>query len=223
MKKRNKLLLAMATAGLCLTTSLPVAAQQAGDILLRLGATSVMPNDDSGAVEPLAGTGVSVDDGTSLGITVTYMVSDTFGVEVLGALPFSHDITGNKGAIDGVSVGKVDHLPPTVTAQYHFKPASNIRPYVGAGINYTTFMDEKADSEIEAIVGETDISLDDSFGLALSAGVDIDINEDWYFNTSVWYIDIDTEATLKTAGAGELEVDVEIDPWVVMLGVGTRF
>ena len=223
MKKGNKLLLAMATAGLCLTTSLPASAQQAGDILLRLGVASVMPNDDSGDVKPLSGTGVSVDDATSLGITLTYMVSDTFGIELLGALPFEHDITGNKGAIDGVEVGTTDQLPPTLVAQYYFQPNSNVRPYVGAGINYTTFLDEEADSELEAIVGKTKISLDDSFGLALNAGVDVDINEDWYFNTSLWYIDIDTEGTLKTAGAGTLEVDVDIDPWVVMIGVGTRF
>ena len=223
MKERNKLLFAMAAAGLCLTTSLPATAQQAGDVLLRFGVASVMPNDDSGEVEPLSGTGVSVDNGISLGITVTYMVSDTFGVELLGALPFEHDITGNKGAIDGVEVGTTDQLPPTFVAQYYFQPNSDVRPYVGAGINYTTFMDEEADSELEDIVGETKISLDDSVGLALNAGVDIDINDDWFFNTSLWYIDIDTDGTLKTAGAGKLEVDVEIDPWVVMIGVGTRF
>ena len=202
--------------------ALPATAAQ-GDILLRFGPASVMPNDDSGEVEPLSGTGVEVDDGNSVAFTITYMYTDNFGIEVLGALPFEHDIKGDKGAIDGVEVGSIEHLPPTVVAQYYFQPQSNVRPYVGAGINYTIFSNEDADSEIEAVVGDTDISLDDSVGLAVMGGVDVDINEDWFFNASLWYIDIETEAELETAGAGDLEVDVDIDPWVVMLGVGTRF
>jgi outer membrane protein len=65
--------------------------------------------------------------------------------------------------------------------------------------------------------------VDDSNGLTAADGVDVDISENWIFNASLWYIDIDTTAELDTADAGWLEVDVEIDPWVFMLGVGTRF
>ena len=49
------------------------------------------------------------------------------------------------------------------------------------------------------------------------------MNDTWFINTSVWYVDIGTEATLKTAGAGTLKTDVDINPWVVMLGAGMRF
>ncbi len=35
------------------------------------------------------------------------------------------------------------HLPPTLTAQYHFDLANKkVHPFVGAGINYTHFFDE---------------------------------------------------------------------------------
>ena len=107
--------------------------------------------------------------------------------------------------------------------EYYFDPAADVRPYVGAGINYTLFSNESADSELEALVGDTDIDLDDSVGLALVGGVDVDINQDWFFNASLWYIDIETTAELETALAGDLEVDVDVDPWVVMVGVGTSF
>jgi len=222
MKKFNRAAITLAVASACLLP-LPAAAQGEGDVLLRFGAASVMPNDDSGEVKPLDGTGVEVKDGSSLAFTVTYMLTDNVGLELLGALPFEHDIKGNKGAIDGVDVGTIEHLPPTFVAQYYFQPASNVRPYVGGGINYTIFSNEEADSELENIVGETDIDLDDSVGLAVVGGVDVDINQDWYFNASLWYIDIETKAKLDTAGAGDLEVDVDVDPWVVMLGVGTTF
>ena len=222
MNKIKQLAIAITTISASVA-ALPAMAQGAGDFLVRFGPATVMPNDDSGEVEPLSGTGVEVDDGTSLAFTLTYMYSDNIGFSVLGALPFEHDIKGDKGAIDGVDVATIEHLPPTFTVEYYFKPDADVRPYVGAGINYTLFSDEDADSELEGIVGDTDIELDDSSGLAVVAGVDVDINEDWFFNGSLWYIDIETDADLDTALAGDLEVNVDIDPWVLMLGVGTTF
>jgi len=215
-------MIAIVTVGACLVVS-PAFAQKAGDIIVRVGPARVMPNDDSGEVKPLAGTGVEVDDATSLGFTFSYLYTDNIGIGLLGALPFEHDIKGDKGAIDGVDIGSIKQLPPTLVVEYYFQPNKPVRPYIGAGINYTYFFDEDADSELEGIVGDTDIDLDDSFGLAAVGGVDVDINDDWFFNASVWYIDIDTTAKLKTEDAGNLKVDVDIDPWVVMLGVGTRF
>lgn len=221
MKKLSQIVIAATALGTGMA-ALPAAAAE-GDILVRFGAASVMPNDDSGEVEPLSDTSVEVDDGNSLAFTISYMYSDNIGLSVLGALPFEHDIKGKGSPIDGVDVGSIEHLPPTFIVEYYFNPGSDVRPYVGAGINYTIFSNEDADSELEAITGDTDIDLDDSTGLAVMAGVDMDINEDWFFNASLWYIDIETTAELETANVGDLEVDVDIDPWVVMLGVGTRF
>ncbi len=222
MKFAKKAAISAAVAGAMLASS-PAFAVQEGDWLVRFGPASVMPNDDSGEVEPLADTGVEVGDGTSLGISLTYMLRDNVGIEVLGALPFEHDITGKGSIIDDVDIATIEHLPPTVVIEYYFDPGSNVRPYVGAGINYTTFMDESADSELETLVGDTDIELDASTGLAVVGGVDVDINENWFFNASLWYIDIETTAELETTGAGDLEVDVDIDPWVIMIGVGTSW
>ncbi|GMV69512.1 MAG: hypothetical protein AMXMBFR76_19510 [Pseudomonadota bacterium] len=198
-------------------------AYEAGDVLLRAGPTWVLPNDDSSAVKPIPGSGVEVDDGISLGFSVTYLLTPQIGVELLAALPFEHDIKG-EGSLDGVDIGSIKHLPPTVTLQWYPDLGVDwVQPYVGAGINYTTFFDEDADGELEAIVGKTDISLDDSWGYALELGADWRVSDRWYVNTSLWYVDIATDATLKTAGAGTLKTDVDIDPLVVMVGVGMRF
>ncbi len=221
MNKLKKTAIAVAAIGIGLGAS-QAYALETGDQMVRFGPASVMPNDDSGEVKPIPNTGVEVDDGTSLAFTYTYMFRDNVGFTVLGALPFEHDIEGTKD-LKGVDIATIEHLPPTFVAEYHFKPNADTRPYVGAGINYTTFMDESADSELEDLVGKTSIDLDDSWGLAVMGGVDMDINESWFFNASLWYIDIETDATLDTANAGRLKVNVDIDPWVVMLGVGTRF
>ncbi|MBU1191112.1 MAG: outer membrane beta-barrel protein [Gammaproteobacteria bacterium] len=196
-----------------------LAGVQQGDILVRAGVAYVSPQGDSDEITGIgAGAKVEADDATSLGITFTYMATDNIGIGVLAAWPFEHDIDA-EGSIAALgTVAEIEHLPPTVTLQWHFTPSSNVRPYVGAGINYTTFFSE----DTKGALASHDLSLDDSWGLALEAGVDIDINSDWFLSGQVWYLDIDTDASLR-GPVFNTNFDVEIDPWVMMLGVGTKF
>lgn len=217
---KTPLMASIATILLAMSSA-PVQAD-AGDILFRVGAAAVMPNDDSGEVTGLAGSAVGVEDNTQLGLTVSYMVNDNWAAELLAATPFKHDIKG-EGAIAALgTIGETKHLPPTLMASYHFSPKANFRPYAGVGLNYTTFFSEEASASLEGALGNTDIELDDSFGLAAHVGFDLDINEKWFFNTSLWYANIETEATLKS-GDTTRKVDVDINPYVVMVGVGTKF
>lgn len=206
------------TAGLGIVSTSAVAVSQ-GDILLRVGAAHVAPSGSSDEITGIAaGAEVEADSSTSLGLTLTYMATDQLGVGVLAAWPFSHDIeaTGSIAALG--KVAETDQLPPTVTLQWYFNPTSNIRPYVGAGINYTNFFSE----DTKGALSTHSLKLDDSWGLALEAGVDVDINNDWFVSGQVWYLDIDTEASL-TGPTYNTNFDVEIDPWVFMVGIGTHF
>lgn len=203
--KYSALLSTIAAATALGLASQPAAAIEKGDLLLRFGLAHVSPNDGSTGV--VANDAVGVEDDTQPFINLTWMLTDNLGLDILGATPFTHDITLNDSKI-----AETKHLPPTVGVQYHFTPKSNVRPYVGAGINYTTFFSEKVTSTI------TSISLDDSWGLAAQAGMDVDINQDWFFNADLRYMQIDTTATTNL---GNIEVD--INPWVISLGVGTRF
>ena len=93
---------------------------------------------------------------------------------------------------------------------------------MGLGVNYTLFFDENVDSELEGMFGPGDLKLDDSWGWAGQLGVDYLLDDHWLLNASVWYLDIETDATFKFA-ANRVTADVDIDPWVYMLGVGYRF
>jgi len=193
---------------LLLSCLLPLGAAHAvsqGDWLLRFGGAQVSPNDGSSGV--VANDAIGVDSNAQPFVNLTYMLRDNIGLEVLAALPFQHDIT-----LNGSKIAETKQLPPTISVQYHFRPKENIRPYVGAGINYTTFFSEKATATI------TSISLDDSIGLAAQVGVDGDINKKWFWNADVRYINIETTAETNI---GNIEVD--INPWVFSLGVGTYF
>lgn len=69
------------------------------------------------------------------------------------------------------------------------------------------------------------LHLPDSWGLALQAGLEIELADNWTFNIDVKKIEIDTDLTIRKAGNGALvaTADVEIDPIVVGIGIGYRF
>ncbi|HEX4882134.1 MAG TPA: OmpW family outer membrane protein [Porticoccaceae bacterium] len=220
MKQHSALVLA--TLGMLAGSS--ALAYQPGDFIMRAGVASVQPNEDSGELKlngtPLAGTEAGVDNNEQLGLTFTYMLTSNWGLGLLAATPFEHDIRA-KGV--GVDAGSIKHLPPTLTVQYFpLDASSSWQPYVGLGVNYTLFFDEDVDSELEGLFGPGDLELDDSLGWAGQLGVDYLLDEHWLLNASVWYLDIDTDATFKFA-ANRVTANVDVDPWVYMLGVGYRF
>ena len=183
-----------------LASSAAMAGTQEGDILVRARLINIAPSD-TGV------TGLDVESKMALDVDFTYMMSSNFGIELLLDTSSTHRITSG-----GNDVATARVLPPALIAQYHISPASNVRPYVGAGINYTLFLSEE-------LVGGGSIELDDSFGLVVQAGVDVDINSDWYFNADIKYIDMTTEASIN-GGSG---FDVDINPTVIGFGVGTKF
>lgn len=207
----------------------PAMAHEAGDFIVRMGGIKVVPDASSDAFDPalpaVGGLEVDVDDDTQLGLTFAYMVTDSIGVELVGATPFTHDIILDTGG-DGVVIGETSHLPPTLLAQFYAPQLGPMRAYLGAGVNYTLFFDESIDDAVVSpLVGgaDVDVKLSNSVGFAWEVGADFLINENWLLNASVWNIDIDTEARLYVNDARVDKIDVEIDPWVYMVGVGYRF
>ncbi|QFU76547.1 hypothetical protein EY643_13260 [Halioglobus maricola] len=218
-----KKILTLAVAAALASGAAVTQAYEAGDWILRAGAVTVAPDADSDIVDESLPVTVDVDDDTQLSIIGAYMVDPYWGIELLAATPFSHDIDVNE--VDA-QAGETKHLPPTLSVQWYPRGAADgWQPYVGIGVNYTYFFDEEANSDLEAIVGKADLDLDDSFGLSASAGVDIPLGENWALNAGVWYIDIDTTATvkLKEAGGAKVKFDVDIDPWVYNIGIAYKF
>lgn len=215
---RSKLLLCLTAA----TILAQPAFAEAGDVLVRVRAIDVVPTEESGPVLPaFPGGEVSVDDSIMPEIDFTYMLSNNVGAELILATTKHH--VGGEGDLGGLgNVASTWVLPPTLTLQYHFAPDAKVRPYVGAGVNYTIFYSEDSSDSLDAAIGATDVKLDNSFGYALQAGLDFDLTEKVFANVDVKYIDIDTTATLTT-GASTNKVDVSLDPLVFGVGLGMRF
>lgn len=201
----------------------PAHAEQ-GDLLVRLRGIIVAPNESSGGIKPtFPGEKVKVNNSVMPELDFTYMLTKHVGTELILATT-KHHVSGRSGTTG--SIGRLASswvLPPTLTVQYHFMPDGPVRPYVGAGINYTIFYSEKASKGLEDAVGHTRVGLKDSVGYALQAGVDVPIGKRTFVNFDVKYIDINTTARLDTAAIGTQRVRVHLDPLVVGMGIGMRF
>ncbi len=198
----------------------PLMAQETGWVL-RGRLINISPNDSSTTIGD-TGTGAAVDSAMTLEVDLTYKFNDRWAVEVIAATA-KHDLKTESGDLAGADAGEVTHLPPTVTLQYHFPVEGAFHPYVGAGLNYTIFYDYEISSDLRGL-GLSDLDFENSFGLAGQLGFDYDINDRWLFNVDVKYIKISTDVDLQLAVGGVLDtITVDIDPWVLGVGIGYRF
>jgi outer membrane protein len=178
----------------------------AGDVLVRLRAISIIPNVS--ANNTLSALNVNVNNAIVPELDLTYMIRDYLGVElILGTS--RHQVTSSLGNLGGVNV-----LPPTLLLQYHFNHQGRIRPYLGAGVNYTYFYNNGLN-----VNGQPISITNHSFGPAVQAGVDVQITKSLFVNADIKKIWMRTDASLGGASLGRLD----IDPVVVGLGVGMRF
>ncbi|MEN8624672.1 OmpW/AlkL family protein [Psychrobacter proteolyticus] len=198
--KLQSLVLATAAA-LTMTTTFAV---PAGTWSVAAGAHYVDPKSDNGTLDN--GLSVDVDGDIRPTISGEYFIANNVGVELLAAIPFHHDITLKTG--DTTIDAETQHLPPTLSVQYHFDSYDlpmNVKPFVGVGVNYTTFFKERI-----YLGNGNDLELDDSVGVAGHVGLDIPFAPTEAFRIDARYMDIKTDASLNGTDIGE----VDISPWV---------
>jgi len=206
MKNLSKLGIAL---GAALLFGAAAHADDGGNWVVKIGAHNVDPQSDNGT---LAHGALRVDAGSDASLTFTgeRMMTPNWGIEVLAALPFQHDVK-----INGVKAATVKHLPPTFSLQYHFLPDNTISPFVGVGINYTTFFDEKTTGPLAG----AKLNLSDTWGPAAHGGVDFRLNDRWLVTLDARWMKIDPDARVNGAKLGT----VHIDPLVYGFAVGYRF
>ncbi|MYZ41623.1 OmpW/AlkL family protein [Schauerella aestuarii] len=190
----------------------PASAHEQGDVLLKIGASQVRPTSNNGSVLNGA-VDLDIDNSVRPSLTLTYMATRHVGIELLGAWPFKHNVNAS-GAVGGQIITS-KQLPPTLSLQWHFLPDSTVQPYVGVGLNYTHFFDTKATGALEG----AKVRLKDSWGIAGQVGMDVKLNDRWFVNADLRYIDISSKVKLN----GESIGTAQIDPWVATVAVGYRF
>jgi outer membrane protein len=176
--------------------------------LVRVRAVHIDTADKS---DPVGGVGASdrihVSNKTIPEFDVSYFFTKNIATELILTYPQKHDVS-----LDGAKIGTLKHLPPTLTVQYHFLPDASFRPYVGAGVNYTTF------SGVNLLGGAGSLE-HDSFGLALQAGADVAIDKNWSINFDIKKVQIRSDVMISGAKASR----VKVDPVLLGVGIGYRF
>lgn len=222
-----------------------LALAEAGDFVVRLRATHVAPNEDSKLGQQSAatyGAGIAtalygstsaelkVDSNTIPELDFSYYITKNIAAELILALGTRHDVkTSSIGAaMTSTALGSVNLLPPTLTVQWHFMPDQMFDPYVGAGLSYVRAMDRSLTAQTTA--GNVPIRIDrNSWGPAIQAGFDVNLQDKWLINVDVKKIWFGTDVKLDTTGAfgtpaGFRKIDsLDIDPWVVSVGFGKKF
>jgi outer membrane protein len=235
----KKMILAVAVAAAFAPT---LALAEAGDIVVRLRATNVNPSESSELgqqTDKVYGAGTStllygntkanleVDSNTIPELDFSYYITKNIAAELILALGTRHDVsTSSKGAaLNKTGLGSVNLLPPTLTAQWHFMPDQTFDPYVGAGATYVRGMDNSLAAN--TTLGKKQIRTDrNSFGPAIQAGFDINLQDKWLINFDVKKVWFDTDVKIKVPElkAGWQKIDnLDIDPWVVSIGIGKKF
>ncbi|MBB3117553.1 OmpW/AlkL family protein [Pseudoduganella violacea] len=175
---------------------------------VRARAVHIDPADKS---DPLGGVGasdrLSVSKKTIPEVDISYFFTKNIAAELVLTYPQKHDVR-----LDGKTIGTFKHLPPSLLVQYHFMPDAQFSPYVGAGINWTTF------SKNKILDGAASLE-HDSFGLAVQAGVDYKLDKNWSLNLDIKKIQIRSDVMIGGVKASK----VKVDPVLIGVGVGYRF
>lgn len=150
--------------------------------------------------------GLAINNKTFGEVDITYFLSRNVAAELVLTTPQKQIVYAG-----GAEIGSFKHLPPSLLLQYHFTDIQGIKPYVGAGINYTHFSDVSL---------PTGVSLDShSWGTAFQLGLDIPIDKNWSINLDVKKAYIRTDVYSLGSSVGRLKVD----PMLYAVGVGYRF
>ena len=147
-------------------------------------------------------------------VDFSYFFTDNIALELIAATT-RHSIKARNTSLGTVDVGKVTLLPPTLTVQYHFWPRQAFSPYLGVGVNYTVFFDEKAPGGTV-----TSVKYDNSIGVAFQAGFDYNISGNWFLNFDVKQLLLNTTAHLN---GNAIQADVDLNPTIVGVGIGYKF
>lgn len=187
-----------------------------GDFLVRLQGTVVAPDAGAdvsvgGVLQPTWDADVSTEVIPTL--TLTYFLTKNIAAELFCC--FAKFEAEGKGGTPVNDLGDFWVFPPIVTLQYHFDSMGGFKPYVGAGVEYMAFF-----SEGNSGIGGAQLNLDNAWGFALQAGFDLEVGQGWYLNADVKKVWLNTEASWEGTA---ITADVDVDPWIVSVGLGYRF
>lgn len=193
---------------------------------LRVGPAVVGFSPDlkvSVAGAPVPGAKAKVANNTTLGVEIGYALTDRWTARLALGVPPTATVKG-AGSLTALAppltgtLGKVKYGPAVLSATYRLLDSGPVRPYVGAGVNYTVVL-ESPDGDLNQLEAKS------AWGSVLQAGFDVPVGERWSFFVDVRKVWVKTTATgvVGALGGAPARASLKLDPLLVHLGVGYKF
>jgi outer membrane protein len=204
----NKKTISKLALGLLAALSFNAIAQE-NPWMVRVRATNL--NWDNSQTSTVQALDVNAKDKTIPEFDITYFFNKNIAAELVLTYPQKVDIRA--GALGNAKISEVKALPPTLLLQYHFTDFGPLKPYVGAGVNYTRFSSYKNEPGVDTSIDKS------SVGLAAQIGADYMLTKNWGINLDVKYINIKTEVYSAGTHIGNLD----LSPIATSVGVTYKF
>lgn len=205
-------------AGFVAATS---AAAQTSPWTVRLGAAHVKFSTQAevqanGALVP--GGDAAASSNTTLGLELSYDITPRWTGRLLVGVPPTTTLTGAGTLASAGKLGTVTYGPAALTATFHLLDSGPVRPYIGAGINYTIVFKSK-----DAFITQLDAK--GAFGSVIEVGAEVPLDGGWSIGLDARKIFLKTQATgvLPALGGASAHADVRLNPLVIFASVGRRF
>jgi outer membrane protein len=211
-KKMNKKTISKLALGLFAVMSFNAIAQE-NPWMVRVRATNL--NWDNGqstaTLQPgPSGLDVNAKNKTIPEVDITYFFNKNIAAELVLSYPQRVAVRTYS-----TSLGTVTALPPTLLAQYHFTQFGPLKPYLGAGINYTRFGSRNLGGADEYSVEKS------SVGYAAQIGADYMLTKNWGINLDIKYLQIETDVIVNSSGASA--GTLKLSPIATSVGVTYKF
>lgn len=147
---------------------------------------------------------------------VSYFFTKNIATELVLTYPQNVNINANLGN-GSTNVGKIKALPPSLLLQYHFTDLGALKPYVGAGVNYTIFGNRQ---NFPALGNGVTVD-SSSFGFVGQIGADYMFDKNWGMNVDLKYATMSTNVN-TVAGNTNLG-KLTLNPLMPAVGVTYKF
>lgn len=172
---------------------------------------------------------IDVKDLDVLALSYERRLSPNWGIQFQGGIPPTLTTVGAGVAEPVGTVAKARIWFPTLMARYTFTNASTLRPYVGLGVTYTFFTDEKVSQGYTGALqgSSSSMKLKGSWSPYIRLGLEYPIDKNWLINVEYSTFRIRSTATVvtETPGFGPITrlVNIKDKPQIFGMTVGYRF
>ena len=194
---------------LCLFASPAFAGFEAGDVLLRGRGIVVSPQGHGTVSRPIGGQ-VYLSKAAVPEVDATYFFGPHWAIEgLVGAIP--HDVKVKNSRRGEIDAGSIWVVGPMALLQYHAPLDEVLSTYFGAGGAYGFFVKNSSKLNVE---------YHDSAAFVMQAGLNIQVADDWFANIDIKRAWLGATADIN---GGRIKAQVDLNPWLVGVGLGYRF